>query len=367
MPKKAKSTRDGIYTRKDRPGTKAVPIYWGSYIDGTGRRRQKKLGSYTLQAARDELAKLKADATSQRNTGIVPPSEDSFTKFAGEFLAYQKRRISSKVLKGKLSRTEYNRQVGIVEGHLNPYFGAMKLKLIQKQDVAAYINSRMGEVSDGTIIKEVNTLKRLLNVAIEMGKIQVNHAQRAPVPKAPEGRVRYLSPDELGNVLNFCPEWLRPIAGLAVALGTRRGELLAVRWEDINMNAGTILLRKTKNGKPRPAFINALARQVLVSMDTGKRRGLLFPEVTPAQVTVAFIRACKDAGIEDFSLHDLRHTFASHARMNGVDLHDLQKLLGHSDPRMTDRYAHLSNEHLANAARRLDGVLRLPAITSEAA
>lgn len=83
--------------------------------------------------------------------------------------------------------------------------------------------------------------------------------------------------------------------------------------------------------------------------------------MTPAQVTVAFVRACEKAGITDFSFRDLRHTYASHLRMHGADLHDLQKLLGHSDPRMANRYAHLSNEHLGNAARRLDGVLSLPA------
>ena len=95
--------------------------------------------------------------------------------------------------------------------------------------------------------------------------------------------------------------------------------------------------------------------------------GLLFPDVTPGQVTVAFVRACKDAGVEDFSSHDLRHTYASQLRMAGGDLHDLQKLLGHSDPRMTSRYAHLSDDHLATAARRLDNVLTMPALEEKAA
>ena len=95
------------------------------------------------------------------------------------------------------------------------------------------------------------------------------------------------------------------------------------------------------------------------------KRGLLFPDVTPAQVTVAFIRACEDAGVSDFSLHDLRHHYSSMLRQNGVDLHALQKLLGHSDPRMTDRYAHLSQPFLLDAAKRLDGVLTLTPATGE--
>jgi integrase len=237
----------------------------------------------------------------------------------------------------------------------------MKLKIIRRKDVAAYINSRMGQVGDGTIIKEVNTLKRMFNIAIEGEKITVNPAHKAPVPKAPEGRVRYLTTEELGKVLRLCPEWLRPIVGLIVSTGTRRGEMLKVRWEDVSIPHREIRLRHTKSGKERPALINDLALQVLTSMSatTGKPQGLLFPGVTPAQVTVAFIRACRDAGVSDFSLHDLRHHFSSMLRQNGVDLHTLQKLLGHSDPRITDRYAHLSQPFLLDAAMRLDAVLTL--------
>lgn len=355
MPKKQAHRRDGVYQRKDRPG------FWGSWIDAQGRRVQKKLAATQFQAAKDMVAAEKAKAEKQRVVGYAPPTEDTFNTFADEFLKFQKKRIAPKVVKGKMSQVEYDRQRGIVERHLKPFFGTMQLAKIRRKDVVAYIHSRMGEVGDGTIIKEVNTLKRLFNVALDLEKIAANPAHRAPVPKAPEGRVRYLQPKELGEVLAACPEWLRPIAGLATATGMRRGELLAVRWEDVDLKAGTIILRKTKSGKERPAFINDLARQVLTSIgaDGRKQKGLLFPDVTPAQVSVAFIRACEDAGVKDFSLHDLRHTFASHLRMHGADLHDLQKLLGHSDPRMTDRYAHLSAEHLGNAAKRLDAVLSL--------
>lgn len=362
MPKKQAHRRDGIYERKDRPGS-----FWGSWIDASGRRVQRKLNVPTLTQARQLLSDEKAKADKQRATGIVPPTKDSLAEFADEFLDYQERRISSKVAKGKLSQVEYDRQKGIVEKHLKPFFGQMRLAAIRRKDVAGYINSRMGEVEDGTIIKETNVLKRLFNVAILQEKISINPANRAPVPKAPEGRVRYLSAEELGKVLRACPEWLRPVVGLLVSTGCRRGEMLRVRWEDVNIPCREIRLRHTKSGKERPAYLNDLALQVLNSMGAGnhKMKGLLFPAVTPAQVTVAFIRACEDAGVSDFSLHDLRHHYASMLRMNGVDLHTLQKLLGHSDPRMTDRYAHLSQTFLLGAAKQLDGVLSLAPATEE--
>jgi len=405
--------RDGVYYRRDRNA------WYGSWKDAQGRRRQRKFDVSTLEQARAALAAEKYRVEEQLKFGRPLPSRESFSVFADEFLKYQNRRISSRVVKGKLSQVEYDRQAGIVEGHLKPFFGTMKLASVRRKDVAAYINSRMGEVGDGTIIKEVNTLKRLFNVAIELEKIEANPAHKAPLPKAPEGRVRYLSPEDWRNLFDKCtlydyrhdenreartdnnnlkalnrqrrkkgqPEeplsklaplmeptplpqeeqWLKHFAALSLALGTRRGELLRTTWEDVSIPRSEIRLRQTKNGKERPAFINDLALQVLMSMSGGrlKGRGKLFPAVTPAQATTAFIRACKEAGIDDFSLHDLRHTFASHARMNGVDLHTLQKLLGHSDPRMTDRYAHLSQDHLLEAARKLDGVLTLPSATPE--
>lgn len=366
MPKKKEKKskgRDGVYTRRDRPGT-----FWGSWIDGTGRRVQRKLNASTLTQARNLLQKEKHKADTQRTTGEAPPSKDSFGEFADVFLDYQKRRIAAKPTKGRISEAEYVRQSGIVEQHLRPYFGQMKLALIRLKDVNDYIDTRIGKVGDGTIRKEVNVLRRLFSVAVAKEKRPANPTHGAAVPAAPEARNRYLTPQELGQVMRACPEWLRPIVGLLVSTGCRRGELLRAHWEDVNIPAREITLKHTKNGKERPAFINDLAMQVLTSMGAGthKKRGLLFPGVSAPQVTVAFVRVCKKAGIEDFSIHDLRHTFASHARMNGVDLHTLQILLGHSDPRMTSVYANLSQTFLLDAAKRLDGVLSLAPATDEA-
>lgn len=164
------------------------------------------------------------------------PADDTFQVFAKEFLAHQEKRISPRVVKGRISRAEFERQQGIVETKLVPFFGTMRLAAIRKGDVKRYIDRRTGEVSDGTIIKEVNTLKRLFNVALDLEQIPTNPAQRAPLPGAPEGRTRWLTPDEWRKVFAACrieptdqePEpaqWLQWAAGLAIALGTRRGEL----------------------------------------------------------------------------------------------------------------------------------------------
>ena len=240
-----------------------------------------------------------------------------------------------------------------------------------------YVHNRTGQVSDGTIIKETNTLKKLFNVALDLDKIPTNPAQRAKLPQAPEGRTRFLTPEQWLTVFKSCrieptnedpqPEqWVQWAAGVAVALGTRRGELMHTTVPDVDIAARQVTLRVTKNGKTRLVYINDLALQVLGAMGIAerKRRGdrrVLFPGIMPAQLSMRFIRACRDAAVEDFSFHDLRHTYASHLRMKGADLDDIRRLLGHSDLRMTIRYAHLLPEHLEAAASRLDGVLTLPA------
>ena len=287
----------------------------------------------------------KAKALAIRNGEIVA-SQETFEDFAAEFLKYQRKRISPEVIRGKLSAAEYERQRGIIETHLMRHFGPMRLAAIRRVHVVRYIHARTGAVADGTLIKEVNTLKRMLSVALDLEKIGSNPARRIDLPTTPKGRTRYLSPDEWKRVFAACElynhdwsevsrlgklnkkrleqglpqlalanakplpseeQWLQQAVGLAVSLGTRRGELMNVTLADIELDRHTILLRKTKSGKPRQAFINDLAMLVLGTMGVAERkgraeRGLLFPDITPTQVTVAFRRACKRAEIEDFSL-----------------------------------------------------------------
>jgi integrase len=158
-------------------------------------------------------------------------------------------------------------------------------------------------------------------------------------------------------VLEAAPAWLRPIIALAVSTGMRRSEILGLRWLDVDLNGGRVLLSATKNGESRIVYLNRLAVQAIESLplsDKTKPTGLLFPRLQPEWVSVAFSRLCRRLNIENFHLHDLRHTAASWLRMKGADIHTVALLLGHKDLRMAARYQHLSPTFLADAVGRLD-------------
>ena len=117
------------------------------------------------------------------------------------------------------------------------------------------------------------------------------------------------------------------------------------------------MLPQTKNGDGRIVRLNDLAAGVLAILPPGAPTDRIFPlDVEPEAVSLAFLRACRKIGIDDFKLHDLRHTNASWMRMKGADLQEVADALGHRDLRMTRRYAHLSEEHLLTAVKRLDRV-----------
>jgi integrase len=337
---------DGIFRRKDREG------YFLSWVDAQGGRRKRKAKGLTLGEARADLEVEHVRVRKARELGFTPAGKDSFAEIATRYLSHQKVRLTPK---------EYERQQLIVENHLKPFFTG-KVAEIRRADIQRYVTERSGEVKPATVRKELNVLKHLLNLAVEWEVIIMSPGQGVKSPKVPPGRVRYLQPTELRALMGTSPEWLRPITALAVSTGMRRGEILELRWLDVDFPNRRILLPQTKNGEGRVVYLNKSAALALQSCDLDpdtKPTDRLFSGFNPAQVSVAFERACRKAGIADFHFHDLRHTAASWLRMAGADIHTVALILGHKDLRMAARYQHLSPGFMAEAVGRLDAIFGL--------
>ncbi len=339
--------RDGIYVRKDRPG------FWGSYVDPDGVRHREKLnGAQTLTQARDALSLLERKAEKNHALEIKDVSDISTSDLLERFRRFQK---------AHLRPSTYQRLDGILST-LKANLPA-KAKAITRNDVSKFIETRMsGEdaVAPATVRKEVQALKYCLKLAVEQWEyLRVNPAQSVKLPKVSDEKPRFLTPNELRATLEAAPEWMRAPIALAAATGMRRGELLALRWLDIDFGLKLIFLRSatTKTAEPRAIPLTPAAQLVLESLSHGKPGAHVFADVDPARLSVYIRRVFASLGIENASFHTLRHTAASWMVQAGVSLYSTGQVLGHKTPRMTQRYAHLAPEHLATAAGKLSDAL----------
>jgi integrase len=139
----------------------------------------------------------------------------------------------------------------------------------------------------------------------------------------------------------------------------RRGEILGLLWPDVDFHSRIITIQHSKSGKKRMIPMDDTLVSVLKGLPSRLKKGLVFPTSRESggaltDINKTFTRLTAKVKIENLRFHDLRHTFASHLVMNGVDLVTVQQLLGHGSINMTIRYSHLAPEHRAKAVKVLD-------------
>jgi len=333
--------RDGVYYRKDRGS------WWVSFKGANGNRQRESVVAHTRPQAIAARAALMLKAERDRVLGVKEPSDIATADLLTRYKGYQKPRLRP---------TTFERLNGILE--------TLKARLperakdINRRTVAEYISNRSetDKVAPGTVQKEITVLKHALRLAVEWELLNSNPAQGAKLPKLPEGRTRYLSPTELKAALASAAGWMRAPIALAAFTGMRRGELLGLRWKDVDLKGRRVYLHETKNGDLHVVPLNELALRVLVSLPEGGPEDVVLPGVDRQKLSVYTERLFKKLGINDASFHSLRHTAASWLVMEGEDLYTVGQLLGHRTPRMTQRYAHLSPKYMAGAVGKLDAV-----------
>lgn len=202
--------------------------------------------------------------------------------------------------------------------------------------------------------------------ALAWGWIRTNPA--ATVSKLPEppGRVRWLSDVERQRLLEICaksPEAaLRPFVLCALSSGARAGELLALRWRDVDLQAGRATISSSKSGDGRTLYfvgaaLDALKLHAKVRPLKGEAR-VFASDATgryPFQYDEPFRLAAREAGIANFRFHDLRHTCASYLAQQGASLLEIGQVLGHKSQQTTARYAHLARSHTEDLVARVLG------------
>ena len=305
MPKKTPQKRDGCYQRTDRAG------WWISWTDAQGRRRARKTDAQNITQAKQIRAAELLRVEQARMLGHNPPGSETFKEVAGRYLKYQRARLSPKA---------YVREEGILRIHL-ARFNSLKLSSIRKVDIQLYVTERAAKASAASVHRELVAIKHLFNLAVEWEIVPVNPARLIKAPKLPAGRMRYLQPTELRALIEACPDGLRQIVALAVSTGMRRGEILDLRYLDVDLTNRRICLPQTKNGEGRIVYLNDMAMMVFESLPAGLPGDRVFTDWNGPKVSNAFGRARAEVKLIDFRFHDLRHTAASWMRMAGADIH----------------------------------------------
>ena len=256
-----------------------------------------------------------------------------------------------KFLKEYTSTLSENTQkaYGYYAENLKDFFGSQKLSSITPKNVTRYkVQRRDNGASSSTINRELYMLSKAFKLAVnEWEWLNQNPVSKVSKETENNERDRWLSYAEEKGLIDNCPEWLSDIIIFDLHTGLRQDELLSLEWTRVDMQQKTILIQKTKNGKPKAIPLNQNAFDVLVKRSKigNIHNDLVFfsshgTKFNRFNVKRAFRKALDKPGIENFRFHDLRHTFATRLVQKGEDIYKVAKLLGHKSIKSIQRYAH---------------------------
>jgi integrase len=252
---------------------------------------------------------------------------------------------------------------------LKEHFSSLEMAKLLPSHIRSYSDSRkQSGVKNSSINRELSLLSGAINYANREWDWGLPNPIRGRRMKESDGRLRWLRRGEAVALIaaaESAPKatYLADFIILALHTGCRKGELLGLEWERVDLREGLIWLgsNHTKNGKRRSVPLNAEAKHALIRRLSHRSATCpdsrwVFVHADGARiqdVKKSFAGACQRAGIDDFRIHDLRHTCAAWLVTAGVHLSEVRDLLGHSSVVVTERYAHLAPENVRAAVEKL--------------
>jgi integrase len=225
---------------------------------------------------------------------------------------------------------------------------------VTSAEIASYRDQRLKQVAPATVLRELALLSHVFEVAMSEWHI---HLARNPVkqvrrPSVSDSRSRRLSADEEQRLLDACEAGRTPCLSALVVVaaesGMRRGELLALRWSDVDLEFGVAHLRMTKNGTSRDVPLSPRAIRALRGLGASQAGSDERPfPLTPGALEQAWRRLCARAGIQGLRFHDLRHEGLSRLAEQGLSITELASVSGHRTLGMLGRYIHHRAEDIA--------------------
>jgi integrase len=330
--------------------------FYQRYTDDHGRERQFKIGAadvITLDQARRHArtvlahAVLGDDPQARRRELRATPSISTFV--AERYLPHVKS-----------YKRSWQTDETILRIHILPALGTLAADEVTTEAIAELIERmRAAGYASGTTNRVLVLIRYLYNLGRKWKVAGMSQNPTLGLSTAPDvQRDRFLSAEETQRLIAALHADENRVAAQAIMLllltGARRNEITQAKWEYVNWQRRTLLVPLSKSGKPRAIALNAPAIELLQAINRTDGNPYIFPsEVTGRPSPSLYFpwdRIRERAGLFSVRLHDLRHSFASFLVNQGVSLYVVQGLLGHSHARTTQRYAHLAQQTLLDAA-----------------
>ena len=355
--------RTGLYieVRSTCPG---VGTFYLRHKDRTGKTAHARLGSTadtTIEEARQKAKHLKAQITLGQYPGEDQPKEPASLTFADFFTEHY-------IPYAQPRKRTWQKDQEYFRVRLQDEFGHLPLGKITRQSIMAFHTRLKTEgLAGATCDHHVKVIRRVLNLAVEWGSLETNPAAKIPLFREDNRVEHYLSQEQLQRLLTVLrTDSNRTVCHICLFListGARLNEALRAEWKQIDKEKRVwrIPASNSKSKRVRSVPLNDSALDVLGQLETEEAFAYLFvnrrtgkPYVTIHKV---WERLREEAGLPHLRIHDLRHQYASFLINSGRTLYEVQQILGHSDPSVTTRYAHLSTKSLQDAANTASEIL----------
>jgi integrase len=354
-------------------------LYFTIRYQADGKRREEGLGwssgGWTAEKAALELAKLKAAHTI--GEGPTRLNEKREIKQARQKREEQDKLTFAQFFEqryfpvAKLTKKPetYRKEMEHFTNWINPGIGDLPLRQVHPLNIEKLKKTVLDAGKAPRTLQYIfATIRQTWNMARRDGLIErESPTKQVKLPRIDNQRLRYLThgeADALLDHLRIRSPQVHNMALLSLHCGLRAGEIFNLIWGDVDLDKGTLILRDTKAGRTRVAFMTDEVGAMLNELKRGKHSTLVFPDKKGNRITKpskTFDRAVSELGLNDgitdrrqrVVFHTLRHTFASWLVENGTDLYPVKLLLGHSTMSMTERYSHLRQDTLQRVIKNL--------------
>jgi integrase len=376
----------GEYVKTNYPGIfkylgKEGEVYGIDYYAG-GKKHREIIGPL-LTEAREKLEEMRKKARSGNYLSLASRKKIAFKELAEKYKEMQK------------GEPYYDKTRRYYVPIIEDFFDQRRLFQLSTLDIEAFKKKRKetptkrGKVrSDVAVNRELETLRHMLNKALEWGMLSENPFSRfrgSILFEEDENRIRYLTEEEIKRLCMVLDqekpkskenpeekikpyEYLGNIVRAALLTGLRKGDLLSLKWSDVDLEKGILFFNEQKkSGKRRAKVLSRDMVDLLKSIPRGQSETIFTgPDGNPLQdVKRSFRTVLRLAGIKNFHFHDLRHTSASYMVMRGASIKAVQEHLGHTSLAMTQKYAHLSPEFQRSEVEKLSGLFTRGVVSSK--